>query len=183
MYRKSVRYFGVFAALLAIIVTSTLAQQPTPAAPKEIKIQAITLEPGVLPGSNRTWIKVVAQFQTTPRWSDGIVFSYSVLLGAENQFRVLQGTVRYANVRGGTNRAIMYVSPNTVERFGPPLAAHVKAFYKDDLADEFTLKPQANVPANWETQFNKYNGLLLTVIHTPWVISDYSSSPDIFATQ
>jgi hypothetical protein len=118
-----------------------------------------------------------------PRWADGIAFSYNVLLAAENQFRVLPGTVRYANVKGGQNRAVMYLSPNTAERFGAPVAAHVKAFYKDDLADDFQVKSPGTYPPNWETQFNKYPGLLLTVIHTPWVTSDYSNSPDIFATQ
>jgi hypothetical protein len=163
------------------LITSAPAQKPAPA--QEIKIQSLTLEPGTLPGSTRQWMKVVTTFQSNPRWADGIVFSYTVLIGVGDQFRVLPGIVRYANVKGGVNRAVMYISPNTVERFGAPLAAHVKAFYKDDQADEFTLKPAGNVSANWETQYNKYPGLLLTVINTPWIISDYSNSPDIFATQ
>ena len=32
-------------------------------------------------GSNRPWIKVVTQFATTPKWADGIVFNYMVLVG------------------------------------------------------------------------------------------------------
>jgi hypothetical protein len=57
----------------------------------------------------------------------------------------------------------------------------VKAFYKDEQAADYASKPAGTVSAAWETQFNKYPGLLLTVIHTPWVTSDYSNSPDIFA--
>lgn len=171
----------VFLVLLLNTEYAT-AQQPSPT-PKEVKIESISFEPATLPGSNRIWIRVVANFQTLPRWADGIAFSYNVLMAAENQFRVLPGTVRYANVKGGQNRAVMYISPNTAERFGAPVAAHVKAFYKDDLADDFQVKGPGTSPQNWETQFNKYPGLLLTVIHTPWVISDYSNSPDIFATQ
>jgi hypothetical protein len=182
MHPNLARYFHVLVILFAGITTSALAQQPAPT-PKEIKIQAVTLEAGVLPGTNRNWIKVVAQFQSTPRWADGIVFSYNVLLSTGDQHRVLQGTVRYANVKGGANRAVMYISPNTFERFGSPAAVHVKAFYKDEQADDFVYKGPGTIPSNWETQFNKYPGLLLTVIHTPWVISDYSNSPDIFATQ
>ena len=183
MHTYLVRNARAIALLLVISATPALAQQPPTPAPKEVKIQAVTLEPAPVPGSNRTWIKVVTQFQSVPRWADGIVFSYAVLLGAGDQYRVLPGTVRYANVKGGMNRAVMYVSPNTVERFGAPVAAHVKAFYKDEQADDFVFKGQGTVPSNWETQFNKYPGLLLIVIHTPWIISDYSSSPDIFATQ
>jgi hypothetical protein len=177
--QKWVYVVFIIFALHPIVVTA----QQSSVTPKEVKIQAVSFEAAILPGSNRTWIKIVATFQTLPRWCDGVAFSYAVLLGAENQFRVLPGTVRYANVKGGTNRAVMYISPNTVERFGAPLAAHVKAFYKDELADDVALKPQSNVPSTWEAQYAKYNGLLLTVIHTPWVISDYSNSPDIFAPQ
>ncbi len=106
-----------------------------------------------------------------------------VLLGAGDQYRVLPGIVRYANVKGGGNRAVMYISPNTAESFGAPITAHVKAFYKDELADDFVMKGSGNIPAGWETQYDKYPGLLLTVIQTPWLITDYSNSPDIFATQ
>jgi hypothetical protein len=173
---------ALFSACSLFASRLVVAQQPS-APPKEVKIQNVTFEAGAPPGTNRQWIKVVTQFQSTPHWADGIVFSYAVLLGAGDQFRILPGIVRYANVKGGANRAVMYISPNTVERFGAPLAVHVKAFYKDDQADDFTSKPSANVSTSWETQYNKYPGLLLTVIHTPWVISDYSNSPDIFATQ
>jgi hypothetical protein len=173
----------VFALIQASFVS---AQQPAPVpTPKEVKIQQVTLESAALPNSNRQWIKVVAAFQSTPRWADGIVFNYNVLLGSDKQFRVLQGIVRYANVKGGPGRAVMYISPNTAERFGPPIAATVRAFYKDDLADEATFRgPGATaIPANWDRQFDKYPGLLLSVIQTPWLVYDYASSPDIFANQ
>ena len=180
------RYLFSRSILAAVILTMSMLRgsaQPPNAAAKEVTIQNVTLESAALPGSNRAWIKVVTHFQSAPRWADGIVFNYMVLLGAGNQHRVLPGIVRYANIKGGTNRAVMYISPNTAERFGPPIAAHVKAFYKDDLAAEFSMKPTGNVPATWENQFDKYPGLLLTVIQTPWVFSDYTASPDIFATQ
>lgn len=169
-------------SISAVALSSTSAQQPSPT-PKQVTIQNVTLESAVMPGSNRPWIKVVTHFQTTPRWADGVAFSYAVLLGAGDQYRVLPGTVRYANVKGGANRAVMYISPNTAERFGAPIAAHVRAYYKDEVADDFTMKGAGNAPAGWETQYNKYPGLLLIVINTPWVITDYSNSPDIFATQ
>jgi hypothetical protein len=182
MQQSFLRQAVVIAIFFTVTIVTSPAQQPAPT-PKEVKIQSITVEPATMSGSNRTWLRVVAQFQTRPQWADGIVFSYTVLLGANNQYRILPGIVRYANVKGGLNRAVMYISPNTAERFGQPLAAHIKAFYKEELVDESTFKGAQAVPPNWETQYNKYSGLLLTVINTPWVISDYSNSPDIFATQ
>ena len=168
--------------VLAVSIPTGRAQQPS-ATPKQISIQNVTFESAALPGSTRPWIKVVANFQSAVRWADGIAFSYTILLSAGEQHRVLPGVVRYANVKGGNNRAVMYISPNTAERFGAPVGAHVKAFYKDELADDFVMKPSGNVSSSWETQYDKYPGLLLTVINTPWLISDYSASPDIFATQ
>lgn len=171
-------------SLLACLAgtASLRAQQPAPT-PKEVKIQQVTVEAAALPGSNRQWLKVVASFQTTPKWADGIAFNYTVLLGSDKNFRVLQGIARYANVKGGVSRAVMYISPNTAERFGPPVAATVRAFYKDDLADEASYRGPGNIPANWERQFDKYPGLLLNVLQTPWFAYDYATSPDIFATQ
>lgn len=182
MNHISIRHLLAVLSISGVALTSTLAQQPA-ATPKQVSIQNVTIESANMPGSNRPWVKVVTHFQTAPRWADGIVFSYMVLLGAGDQYRVLPGVVRYANIKGGANRAVMYISPNTAERFGAPISAHVKAFYKDDLADDFVMKGPGNIPVSWETQFDKYPGLLLMVIHTPWLISDYSNSPDIFATQ
>lgn len=179
---KKLSKFLVFSITPFVLIASGGAQQPS-ATPPEVKIQGVTMEPGALQGSARPWIKVVTTFQSTPRWADGIALSYAVLIGAGNQYRVLPGTVRYANVKGGPNRAVMYISPNTAERFGTPLAAHVRIYYKDELADDFTLKPTASINPNWETQYNKYPGLLLNVLNTPWVFADYANSPDIFATQ
>ncbi|MEP7015271.1 MAG: hypothetical protein ABI925_07510 [Verrucomicrobiota bacterium] len=181
MSYASIRYL-LTVVFSSAAIFSILGQQPSPM-PKQVSIQNVTLESAAVPGSNRPWIKVVTQFQSVPRWADGIAFSYTILLGAGDQYRVLPGIVRYANVKGGLNRAVMYVSPNTVERFGPPLTAHVRVYYKDEVADDFIMKGASNIPASWETQYNKYPGLLLTVINTPWLISDYSNSPDIFATQ
>lgn len=175
--------FGsLIGCMIITAVSPTYAQQPT-ATPKEVKIQGVTFETASVPGSPKQWTKVVTHFQTSPPWADGIAFSYAVLIGSGDQLRVLPGMVRYANVKGGVNRAVMYISPNTTERFGLPVAVHIRAYYKDELADDFVLKPQGKVSAAWETQFNKYPGLLLTVINTPWVTNDYSLSPDIFAGQ
>ncbi len=175
---KTTSLLVVFVAIAATV----FGQQPA-ATPQQVKIQSVTFEPGVIQGSNRQWIKVVTTFQTAPTWADGVMFTYAVLLGGENQFKVLPGTLRYTNVKRGVNRAVMYVSPNTVERYGAPVAVHVRAFYKDDVADDFSLKPPASVSGTWETSYNRYPGLLLNVLQTPWVFSDYSASPDIFASQ
>src|SRR5690242_5161769 len=126
----------LFFILISAFATSGLFAQQPGATPTQVKIQGVTFESAAA-GGNRQWIKVVANFQSVPPWADGIMFSYSVLLGAGDQFRVLPGTLRYANVKRGPNRAVMYISPNTVERFGAPLAVHIRAYYKDDVADDY----------------------------------------------
>jgi hypothetical protein len=179
-------YHSTFVTSLTLALTlgvpALRAQAPGAAAPKQIKINSVTLEQGALPGANRPWVKLVANFQSTPRWSDGVAFSFTALLGANNQYRVVNGVVRYANIKAGASRAVMYLSPNTVERFGPPLAVKVKAF-KDEESDLAEFKGPGTYPPDWERRFDKYPGLLLSVIQTPWLTTDYSTSPDIFATQ
>ena len=168
-------------SLLLLLTVDLTAQQPAEA-PKQLKIDSVTLEQGTLPGTNRPWVKLVATFRSAPRWSDGVAFSFTALLGANNQYRVLTGVVRYANIKGGTSRAVMYLSPSTVERFGPPVAVKVRAF-KNEESDEAQYKSSATFPADWDRKYDKYPGLLLTVIQTPWLAADYSNSPDIFAAQ
>jgi hypothetical protein len=172
------RFVCISCLLLSLRQAS--AQQPPP--PKEIKIDSVTVEQGVLPGGNRPWVKLVANFHSTPRWSDGVAFSFTALLGANNQYRVVNGVVRYANIKAGASRAVMYLSPNTAERFGAPVAVKVKAF-KEEQSDEAEFKSGGSFPPDWERKFDKYPGLLLSVIQTPWLTTDYSTSPDIFATQ
>ncbi|MGZ4983778.1 MAG: hypothetical protein ACXV9Q_06740 [Chthoniobacterales bacterium] len=179
---KSIQYITIVCYSLLLTASFAFAQQPAAGPPKELKIEAVTVETGAVPGTAQTWVKLVAKFQSTPRWADGIAFSFTALLGTANQYRVLNGVVRYANIKAGSNRAVMYISPNTVERFGVPLAVKVKA-YKNEESDEAEYKTSATYPADWDRKFDKYPGLLLTVIQTPWLISDYASSPDIFATQ
>ena len=122
-------------SLLLLLTADLKAQQPAEA-PKQLKIDSVTLEQGALPGTNRPWVKLVATFRSAPRWSDGVAFSFTALLGANNQYRVLTGVVRYANIKGGASRAVMYLSPNTVERFVIfPVAVKVRAF-KNEESDE-----------------------------------------------
>lgn len=111
MHKSILLYLVSCIALATAFISPSFAQQPAPT-PKEVQIKNIVVEPGVMQGSNRQWFKVVTQFETTPRWADGIAFNYSVLLGAGDQFRVLPGIVRYANIKGGRIRQNDLVRPS-----------------------------------------------------------------------
>lgn len=184
------RFLSLGLAACALVAASSVAAQTAPPVagapaekPKDVKIEQLTIESAPLPGSTQPWAKLVTKFRSVPRWADGIVFNYQALLGANNQFKVVQGVVRYANVKGGNSRAVMYISPNTVERFGPPIAITVRAFFKDEQIDEFVFRGPGQIPANWERQIDRIQGLLLNVLQTPWVMTDYAASPDILAVQ
>ena len=85
--RRSIRLLAPTLAPLLLLLTNLNAQRPADA-PKQLKIDSVTLEQGALPGTNRAWIKLVATFRSAPRWADGIAFSFTALLGANNQYHI-----------------------------------------------------------------------------------------------
>lgn len=178
----------LFLALI-LVPSVLLGQQPPVAAPdpnqkpKDVKIESVTVESAPLPGTTAPWAKLVTKFRSTPKWADGIAFNYTALLGVPGQYRVVNGIVRYANVKAGNTRAVMYISPNTAERFGAPIAVNVRAIYRDEVVDEFTFRGPGQIPANWDRQFDRISGALLNVLQTPWMMTEYVTSPDVLVAQ
>ncbi len=151
-----------------------------PASP--LKITGITLESASLPGSSLVWTKIVINFSNAEGWADGVMFSVQALLESGGRKRVASGVVRYANVQQGNHRAVMYLSPRATLRYGKPEAVKVDMLYKDEEAGQFEWRLRPGGPQiNWR-DYSVYNGVLVNVLNTPWLLQDFERSPDVIAS-
>ena len=164
---------------LLSLLQGGLAQIETNAPP--IQITKFNIETDAAQGGGGKWSKLIATFSSSPEWADGLVFNYEVLVQAEDRFRVLTGLVRYANVPKGISEAVLYLSPSATKRFGAPVAATIGAFYNDQESSVFKWTTGQKLPEGWNLKYNKYNGVLLNIMYTPWIASDYGRYPDLMA--
>lgn len=168
----------------AFSLGSSQAQAPAPGEqPPEVEIGKFRIEPASAPGGSKQWLRLLADFSSRPTWADGVVFYYDVLVAKGEEMRVLSGTARYSNVKKGNHSAVLYLSPNAVERFGTPLAATVRSSYKDEPSGEIKwTNPQGGrAPENWERQAQRYPNQLMPIGLTPFVASEYGRFPDAMA--
>jgi len=169
--------------LLATAQTTTNAPTP-PVESTPVKFQEIRVTSAAPSTSASAWGKVLLDFEVAETWLDGLQFSVKALVGdgtPEKQFSVLTGNVRYFNIPQGKNSAVLYVSPNTMKRFGALTAVQADLYFRDRVVGSKSWlggkgpKP----PENWQNQFQQKAGALLPISATPWVSVEYDKYPDI----
>jgi hypothetical protein len=184
--RKSVHLLTV--VLAAGFCVTAQAQAPAPAAPQapppDIELTKFRLEQVAAAGGIKPWLRLLADFGCRPDWADGIAFYYDVLVQQGDKARVLSGTARYSNVKRGRHAAVLYMSPSAAERFGTPVAAVVRASYKDEQSSEIKWEAEGkSAPDGWEKQFQRYPNQLMPIVLTPFVATEYGKYPDALVPQ
>jgi hypothetical protein len=162
-----------------LCVSSALGQKPNQEQPPP-PVQATEFKPVVAQGpGGGTWLKLLTSFSSSPEWADGIAFYYEILVKKEDQYRVLSGTARYANVKKGKHIAVLYMSPSAVARFGSPVAAQIGVGYNDEVAEPLIWNaPGTPAPKGWVTQYQRYSDLVLPIYLTPFVATEFGNYPD-----
>ena len=170
--------------ILLSFLTSLEAQTPQELMEAQaggIKLIDAKFEKAKLPNTEMDWVKLVCRFSTEKEWTDTVSLNFEVIVGEPgvNNKRVLTGGVTYINVPKGVNTAIMYLTPNTLKRFGTPEAFSVVA-YRGDLpigeilssgAKQFTLEEKSNML--------RFDGAIQNVRYTPWLLFDFGKTPDV----
>ena len=171
----------VAVATLAVLPAGW-AQAPAEAEkapPPDIELTKFRPESASAAGGAKPWVRLLADFNCRPSWADGIAFYYDVLVQQGENYRVLSGTARYSNVKRGRHTAVLYMSPSAVERFGAPVAAIVRASYKDEPASEIAWEAEGrSAPTGWDKQFQRYPNQLTPIVLTPFVATEYGKYPD-----
>lgn len=170
-------------AAIATFALASAAQTQTPAPkeqpPPDIELTKFRLESASAAGGAKSWTRLLADFNCRPDWADGITFYYDVLVQQGESYRVLSGTARYSNVKRGRHTSVLYMSPNAVERFGTPVAAIVRASYKDEPTSEIDWEAEGrSAPDGWNKQFQRYPSQLMPIVLTPFVATEYGKYPD-----
>jgi len=161
----------------ANVIAQTAASNEEP--PVEVELKAFRVESAAAPGGGSPWLRLLVEFNSYPAWADGIVFHYDVLVQQGETSRILSGTARYANVKRGRHNAVLYVSPSTAERFGAPVAASIRASYKDEATNDLLWTADGRTaPDGWERQFQRYPNQLMPITLTPFVATEYGKYPD-----
>src|SRR5207253_9752729 len=116
------------------------------------------------------WLEVEVEFTATPEFTEELTLKYYILLNGQ----VLSGEVTHSNiVAGRENRAVMYVSPQSLahligNRALSPASVQnitVQIVQKATVKDEFSLVRAA---PQWYTTLPALPGMLLKKSETPF---------------
>ena len=146
-------------------------------------------------GMNRpgTWARVMVEYETEPEWIDELIFSYYVLtlteVDGKKSYSFFRNNVRYIDIKEGRRHySAVFLRPNTIERYGEPVAIAVEISYKGEIAGTATdVEKSAGLPAGewWKNRrvidndlVTERNGYLLNRAESPFAlinIDDYEA--------
>lgn len=164
-----------------ILILTAVGSAQTPV----VEMQSLQFKTETAPGSGKQWLKIICQFTTTVPWTDGMGFTFDVLLvpqdeeGKKARPVITSGSCAFTNIPAGTHQAIMYLTPNALLRYGTPQAATVIAVSGDDEVGYLQTKEELDKDLqNWKNDFRRISGILLPLRFTPFIITDYDLMPD-----
>jgi hypothetical protein len=131
----------------------------------------------------REWSQIRVEYQTAdnPEWMDTLQFRYHVLVmlrtrDKKREFTLLRGDVTYVDVEGGEDhQSTMYIRPQTLKRYGLPVAVHVQITPSEgdatDAADSEKLSGGALPERWWENdRLDVKDGLLYNRARSPFAL-------------
>lgn len=167
--------------LMMAVVASATAQQVQ----QKFQFGRVTTESAMLPGSTKPWIKLIAPYETSAEWTDGLAFNFYAIVkseGSSGRERLLVGSIAYANIPAGKHLAMMYLPPGVVARFGAPSAVKVECFQSDEQLGVTGLNGVGAESRAFERpELRITDGMLLPVRATPWIQLDFDKTPDLYA--
>lgn len=175
---KSVRLLTFCFLCLAAAGTAAAQEETQEKPPAEIK--AMRIVPATISGGAQ-WTKILVDFQTTPKWIDGMQISVTALCGdgsPERPYVILSGMARYINVPRGDNTGVLFVSPKTTARYGGVTAAKAALYLNDRVVSTGEYKGGGKAPSDWEATYDRRDGALLPITATPWLAVEYDKYPD-----
>lgn len=191
MITPTLRVLALLAFIDVFPTPALMAQDEEPAGKAAILLQRMEIKSQSPSGSSAVWTKVICQYETTRKWTDGVTFLYEVLLTPEGEGKqkpiIAQGSVGFANVPMGKNLAIIYLSPGATARYGKPSQMRVTAVSGDDTVGTLSWPDtkdsggKKSPEDDWTNQYNRRDGILLPLRFTPFLLTDYDLMPDPLA--
>ncbi|MBT3295577.1 MAG: hypothetical protein HN919_19050 [Verrucomicrobia bacterium] len=84
------------------------------------------------------WWQFTVEYDTKPEWTDALTFQFYVLaygvIDGKKAYAFYNKRVVFAEIKEGRrHRATVFLRPNTVERYGAPVAFAVEVYYKGQM--------------------------------------------------
>jgi len=108
----------------------------------------------------REWALFEVEYETAPEWLDALDFSYSVMTRAKaadgkDAYSLFQLRVTYIDIQKGEHTSCVVLAPNTVARFGEPVAVAVEVYQDGNLLAVETEAADAHLQKAKEWWKNK----------------------------
>lgn len=123
----------------------------------------------------KDWFRIEITYDTEPKWTDEVTFTYYVLLKNEanakpgdprSAFRVLKGQTTDINVPEGRNHYnVIFIHPRTIERYG---AIERVAVVATAGGVTVAMASQPESRTRWWEELAPMEGLLLNRMETPF---------------
>jgi len=101
------------------------------------------------------WALFEIEYETEPKWLDTLDFTYSVMTrkqGADGKdaYNLFQLRVTYIDIQAGDHTSCVILAPNTLARFGEPVAIAVEVYQGETLLDSRSEVSDKKLPdADW----------------------------------
>ena len=84
------------------------------------------------------WWQFTVEYDTKPEWADALTFQFYALglgrIDGKKAYAFYTKRVVFAEIKEGrSHRATVFLRPNTVERYGAPVAFAVEIYYKGQM--------------------------------------------------
>ena len=130
------------------------------------------------------WLRVMTEFDTYPAWVDELIFQYYVLTETEIEqqkvFFLFKRAVRHRDIkRGRRHLSAVFLRPNTILRYGMPVAVAVEIVHEGEIVDGGSKQP-STYPERWwkearvveSERVTFKDGYLLSRSQTPFALVD-----------
>ncbi|MCK9554312.1 hypothetical protein M0R36_00620 [bacterium] len=124
-------------------------------------------------GKKHFWAAIYVNYRSLPLWADDVKLVYYVALGAGSKSEILYGEENYANVEKGiSHKAVIYVPPQVLARYGDVQKITVDIYYRNKLQDSQNFRFAGG--KQWWKEKKLLKGLLKTKKESPFALDNFN---------
>lgn len=168
-----------FASLGAVLLGLSMpASAQETALSRAFRIRSIESSKVASPsgGGTASWLEIRTEYETAPEWVNEIDFTYYVMMEntkLENPLNLFRARLTSVNVKKGRHSSVVFMHPDTVERYGQPRSYAVVANIQGQLAG-WLSEPESR--ERWWERYSPVDGLLYNRLQLPVVDdADYTA--------
>lgn len=124
-------------------------------------------------GKKHFWAAIYVNYRSLPLWADDVKLVYYVALGTGSKSEILYGEEKYVNVEKGiSHKAVMYIPPQVMARYGDVQRITVDIYYQDRLQDSQNFRFAGS--KQWWQEKKLVKGLLKTKKESPFALDNFN---------